>query len=88
MPDSEFVVAADMVIEAMGETMDPILANVLAGVEVAGGVVQAEAETFATTRQGVYAAGDAVNGGTTVVQAVAEGRRAAQSIDGKLTRER
>jgi len=88
MPDSEFVVAADMVIEAMGETMDPVLANVLAGVELAGGVVQADAATFATTREGVYAAGDAVNGGTTVVQAVAEGRRAAHSIDGKLTGEK
>jgi NADPH-dependent glutamate synthase beta subunit-like oxidoreductase len=39
---------------------------------------------LATSREGVFAAGDIVNGGTTVVQAVAEGIRAAREIDGYL----
>jgi glutamate synthase (NADPH/NADH) small chain len=37
-------------------------------------------ETMQTSRSGVYAGGDLVNGGATVVQAVADGRRAARAI--------
>jgi NADPH-dependent glutamate synthase beta subunit-like oxidoreductase len=37
--------------------------------------------TLETTRAGVFAAGDVINGGATVVQAVAEGTRAARSMD-------
>ena len=44
------------------------------------GRVTTPEESFATTRRGVFAAGDIVNGGTTVVQAVAEGARAAREI--------
>ena len=41
---------------------------------------QVDPETMQTSRPGVYAGGDLVNGGATVVQAVADGRRAARAI--------
>ncbi|HOF18329.1 MAG TPA: FAD-dependent oxidoreductase, partial [Phycisphaerae bacterium] len=83
---SEFVLSADMVVEALGETLDPILANVLSGVELTrDGLVRVDEATLATARAGVWAAGDLVNGGATVVRAVAEGKRAAEQIDAFLT---
>ncbi len=45
------------------------------------GLVVIDKETGATSMPGIYAGGDAVNGGATAVQAVAEGRRAAHGID-------
>ena len=82
---SEFVLGADLVIEAVGERMAPGLADLLPGVTVTdSGLVAADPETMATARPGVWAAGDLVNGGTTVVRAVAEGLRAARNICAKL----
>ena len=78
-----------MAIEAIGERVDAVVAEVLAGVKPLGppggltdaGLILPVGGTLATTRAGVWAAGDIVNGGTTVIQAVAEGKRAAQEID-------
>jgi NADPH-dependent glutamate synthase beta subunit-like oxidoreductase len=46
--------------------------------------VRVQPGTLQTTRERVWAAGDLVNGGATVVQAVAEGMRAAREIDAAL----
>ncbi len=82
---SEFVLPVDMAIEALGERAEASLAAALPGVRMTEeGLVAADADTLATSRPGVWAAGDIVNGGTTVVQAVAEGRRAAEQIDAHL----
>lgn len=82
VPNSEFLLDADMAIEAIGERVDAVVAEVLAGVKLTeAGLILPVGGTLATTRAGVWAAGDIVNGGTTVVQAVAEGKRAAQEID-------
>jgi len=79
---SEFDLAADLVVEAIGEQALAGLAEILGGVALsARGLIETDGETLATTRPGVWAAGDAVNGGTTVVQAIGEGRRAAEEID-------
>ncbi|KKL94441.1 hypothetical protein LCGC14_1864610, partial [marine sediment metagenome] len=82
--DSEFVLPVTLAVEALGETLDEALSEVLAGVDLAGGVVQVDPATFATTRPGVFAAGDLVNGGTTVARALAEGRQAGKAIDNLL----
>jgi NADPH-dependent glutamate synthase beta subunit-like oxidoreductase len=83
----EFVIEADMVIEAIGEGTDAALPAALSGVKMTpDGLVQVDGQTLATTRANVYAAGDLVNGGTTVVQAIAEGRRAAAAISNALAR--
>ncbi len=81
LPNSEFVLDADMAIEAIGERVDAAVAEVLAGVELTdAGLIVLVAGTLSTSRGGVWAAGDIVSGGTTVVQAVAEGKRAAQEV--------
>jgi NADPH-dependent glutamate synthase beta subunit-like oxidoreductase len=82
IPGSEHVIPADLVIEAIGQETDPALQTALSGVSFTrAGLIETRGGSFATSRTGVFAAGDIVNGGTTVVQAVAEGIRAAREID-------
>ena len=79
---SEFELAVDLVVEAVGEKAPADLATVLSGVTLGPtGLIQTAGDSQATSRPGVWAAGDIVNGGTTVVQAVGEGRRAAEEVD-------
>jgi len=77
---SEHVLPADLVLLAIGQGKLGELAASLPGVVVEKGCVQVDAGG-ATGRPGVYAAGDAANGGTEVVYAAAEGKKAAHAID-------
>lgn len=88
VPGSEHVIPADLVVEAIGQQADPELQSALDGVRLTlGGLVERrEPGSFETTRAGVFAAGDLINGAATVVQAVAEGGRAAHEIDAWLRR--
>jgi NADPH-dependent glutamate synthase beta subunit-like oxidoreductase/2,4-dienoyl-CoA reductase-like NADH-dependent reductase (Old Yellow Enzyme family) len=82
LPGSEHVIPADLVVEAIGQSADPGLRAALTGVEFTPkGLIRTDGDSLQTSRHGVWAAGDIVNGGTTVVQAVAEGIRAAREID-------
>jgi NADPH-dependent glutamate synthase beta subunit-like oxidoreductase/2,4-dienoyl-CoA reductase-like NADH-dependent reductase (Old Yellow Enzyme family) len=84
-PGTEHVLPADLVIEAIGQRIDDALRPALPGVRVtADGRIWTGEGTLETSRKGVFAAGDIVNGGTTVVRAVAEGARAAREIDRRL----
>jgi NADPH-dependent glutamate synthase beta subunit-like oxidoreductase/2,4-dienoyl-CoA reductase-like NADH-dependent reductase (Old Yellow Enzyme family) len=84
-PGGEFVLEVDVALEALGERAEAWPAGSLGGVALtAEGLIAADEDTLATTRRGVWAAGDVVNGGTTVVRAVAEGRRAAEGVDAHL----
>jgi glutamate synthase (NADPH/NADH) small chain len=85
---SEHVLPADLVIEAIGQQAGEELRQGLAGVEFTRAGLIAVHDGFATSRQGIFAAGDVVNGGATVVQAVAEGARAARQIDEFITKVR
>jgi NADPH-dependent glutamate synthase beta subunit-like oxidoreductase/2,4-dienoyl-CoA reductase-like NADH-dependent reductase (Old Yellow Enzyme family) len=88
IPGSEHVLPADLVIEALGQQLDDALKPALSGVRLTkDGLVWVHEDTLETSRPGVFAAGDLVNGGTTVVQAVAEGARAARQIDEFLSAE-
>jgi NADPH-dependent glutamate synthase beta subunit-like oxidoreductase len=78
----EFDVNADTVVIAIGYGGDEEVTR-MAGLE-GGTLVKVDPETFETTRKGVFAGGDAVNGADLVVTALADGRRAAESIDGYL----
>jgi glutamate synthase (NADPH/NADH) small chain len=81
IPGTAHVLPADMAVEALGQRVEEGLRAALPGVEfTASGRVRTADGNLATTRPGVFAAGDIVNGGTTVVQAVAEGARAAREI--------
>lgn len=77
---SEHVLEADLVLLAIGQGKLGQLAASLPGVVVEKGCVQVD-PGGATGRPGVFAAGDAANGGTEVVYAAAEGKKAAHSID-------
>jgi len=86
VPDSRFTLDVEMAVEAIGERLGQDAAEALAGVELtAAGLVRVDPATQATSRRRVWAAGDVANGGTTVAQAVAEGRRAAEQIGESLT---
>lgn len=82
---SDHVLPATVVIEAIGQQAAEPLRAALPGIAFTGrGLVKTNSGSFETTRTGVFAAGDIVNGGTTVVQAVAEGTCAAKEIDAWL----
>jgi len=57
------------------------LVRALKGIKTRGrGLIVVDEETRMTSREGVFAGGDIVNGGDTVVQAIAEGKKAAKGI--------
>lgn len=79
---SEVEVPVDVVIVAAGNSPNPLLRkrspNLRHGVR---GTVEADPETGRTSMKGVFAGGDIVTGGATVILAMGAGRRAAASID-------
>lgn len=79
IPGSEFVVEADTVVKAIGQKPHTDLFAAL-GVELKGSVVRVD-EDMRTNIPGFFAGGDCINGGSTVVQAVRDGRKAARAID-------
>ena len=83
VPDSGFEVPCDMVIPALGQSrrMGALLRE--RGIEFDGGVISADRRTGRTANARYYAGGDCVNGGREVVDAVADGKRAALAIAGK-----
>jgi formate dehydrogenase beta subunit len=77
--NSEHILAADTVIFAIGQRPE-IPAEF--GVEVgAGNLIAADQYSFGTSMEGVFAAGDAVAGTSSVIKAAASGRKAAAAID-------
>jgi len=78
---SEFVLPADTAVKAIGQIGHEELASWVGGLRVEGGVVEIDPLTGQTRNPKFFAGGDAVNGGATVVEAVRDGKRAAQAID-------
>ena len=78
---SEFEIPVDTVVMSIGTSPNPLIKSTTAGLETTrkGGLVADE--TRKTTREGVYAGGDAVTGSATVVLAMGAGKEAAHSID-------
>jgi NADPH-dependent glutamate synthase beta subunit-like oxidoreductase len=89
VPDTETVLACDSVILAIGQTPDLSWRRPDDDVEASPrGTISIDAETLATSAQNVYAGGDAAFGPRNLIDAIADGRRAAASIFEKLTGER
>lgn len=81
IPHSEFIVPADSVAIAIGYNADPIIKDAAPGVATnRWNLVEVDKDTFMTSRPGVFAGGDNVNGADLVVTALADGRRAASAI--------
>ena len=79
---SEFVLDVDTVVMSIGTSPNPLIKSTTAGLEVNkhGGII-VEENTGATTKEGVYAGGDAVTGAATVISAMGAGKVAAKAID-------
>ena len=76
---SEFTMDFDTIIAAIGQT--PQIPEQFMLPTGQGNVLKVNADTLATTRKGVFAGGDSVRGPASVIQAIADGRQAATSID-------
>lgn len=72
----------DGVIAAIGNSPNPLIRSTTPGLEAnRRGCLVVEEDTLRTTREGVYAGGDAVTGAATVILAMGAGKQAARSID-------
>ncbi len=79
--NSEFTIPVDTVIMALGTSPNPLIRTTTSGLEVNKKGCLVVDENMATTREGVYAGGDAVTGAATVILAMGAGKTAAKSID-------
>jgi formate dehydrogenase major subunit len=79
--NSEFIIGADLVIAAIGQTPDLSYLDGHSMKVSKSGAIEAHAKTLATGMDGIYAAGDTVRGPATAVEAVADGKTAAMAID-------
>ena len=78
---SEFVIDVDSVIIAIGTSPNPLIKSTTKGLETQkwGGIIADD--NGATSREGVFAGGDAVTGAATVILAMGAGKTAAAAID-------
>ncbi len=81
IPGSEFEIPTETVIMALGTAPNPLIVKTTDGLEATrrGGLVADE--DGRTTREGIFAGGDAVTGAATVILAMGAGRKAAKAID-------
>ncbi len=85
IPGSEFELPCSVAIIAAGTTANPLIQSSTPGLQVTKrGYIAASTDTLATSKPGVFAGGDIVTGGATVILAMGAGRKAAKSIDGYL----
>ena len=85
IPGSEFEIPVDTVVIAIGTSPNPLIKKTTKGLEVnkRGGIIVNE--DGLTSREGVYAGGDAVTGAATVISAMGAGKTAAAAIDKYLS---
>lgn len=85
IPGSEFEIPTETVIMALGTAPNPLIVNTTKGLQATRrGGLEADAEGR-TTREGIFAGGDAVTGAATVILAMGAGRKAAAAIDEYLS---
>ena len=81
VPNSEFEVKTDVVIMSLGTSPNPLISTTTPGLNLNKWQCIIADEKGQTTREGVFAGGDAVTGAATVILAMGAGRVAAKSID-------
>jgi formate dehydrogenase beta subunit len=79
---SEHILPADTVIFAIGQR--PGISTQFGLTTDRGDTIEADPDTLATNREGIFAAGDAVTGTASVIKAIAEGRKGAIAVDNYL----
>ena len=81
VPGSEFEIEVDCVIMSLGTSPNPLISSTTEGLEVnKWQCIVADEEKGKTTKEGVYAGGDAVTGAATVILAMGAGKAAAAGI--------
>ena len=81
IPGSEFVLDVDTVIMSLGTSPNPLISSTTIGLDVnKRKCIIADEETGKTSKDGVYAGGDAVTGAATVILAMGAGKAAAKGI--------
>ena len=84
---SNFELPVDTVIMSIGTSPNPLIRSTTPGLDTnKRGCLVVNEDTMQTTREGVYAGGDAVTGAATVILAMGAGKQAAQSIDEYLSK--
>ena len=79
---SEFILDVDTVIMSLGTSPNPLISSTTEGLEInKWKCIVADEETGLTSKEGVYAGGDAVTGAATVILAMGAGKKAAIAID-------
>ena len=82
IPGSEFEIEADTVIMALGTTPNPLIASTTIGLDTnRRKCIIADETTGSTSKEAVFAGGDAVTGAATVILAMGAGKAAAKGID-------
>lgn len=82
IPNSEFIMDVDMVIMSLGTSPNPLISSTTEGLDLnKRKCIVVEEETGKTTKDAVYAGGDAVTGAATVILAMGAGKKAAKGID-------
>jgi glutamate synthase (NADPH) small chain len=83
---SEFILPLSVAVMAIGTTANPLIQSTTQGLKTTKrNYIEADPMTQRTSRKGVFAGGDIVTGGATVILAMGAGRRAAKSIHEYLT---
>ena len=81
-PGTEFIMDIDTMIMAIGTSPNPLIRKTTPGLETnKRGCIVTDGENGLTSREGVYAGGDAVTGAATVILAMGAGKAAAKAID-------
>ncbi|WP_238916036.1 NADPH-dependent glutamate synthase [Clostridium sp. YIM B02555] len=83
--NSEFVLDVDTVIMSLGTSPNPLISSTTKGLEINKRACLVANEDGLTTKEGVYAGGDAVTGAATVILAMGAGKKAAAAIDQYLS---
>jgi glutamate synthase (NADPH/NADH) small chain len=84
IPGSEFILEVQTVIEAIGQSPNPIIQATTPGLDVSKRGTVVTDEKKETSRPGIFAGGDLARGGATVILAMRDGKVAAESIDEHL----
>lgn len=88
IPNSEFTIPADMIIKAIGQKTSDTFLSQIPSLTYEIGKVIVDSESFQTSNQKYFAGGDCINGGKEVVNAAADGKKAAHGINEYLSESR